>query len=173
MYRNVLGSYLNHVLQEAFCDLWSLGYLPSITILTELTFRTSLTKNLRYYNCLFSIIFTPSKTTNSWRPRTIALLFTDRKPVSGSTNILWTWVFVYSVTQSCLTLCSPVDCSLPGSPAHGIFQARVLEWVAISYCNGSSQPRDWTCISCVSCIGSKILYHQCYLESLKLETKGK
>ena len=37
------------------------------------------------------------------------------------------------VTQSCLTLCDPMDCSLPGSSVHGIFQARILEWVAISF----------------------------------------
>ena len=39
------------------------------------------------------------------------------------------------VAQSCLTLCDPMDCSLPGSSVHGIFQARVLEWVAISFSN--------------------------------------
>ena len=39
------------------------------------------------------------------------------------------------VTQSCLTLCNPMDCSLPGSSVHGIFQARILEWVAISFSN--------------------------------------
>ena len=48
------------------------------------------------------------------------------------------------VAQSCPTLCSPMDCSLPGSSVHGIFQARVLEWVAISFSRGSSRPRDWT-----------------------------
>ena len=37
------------------------------------------------------------------------------------------------VTQSCLTLCDPMDCSLPGSSVHGIFQARVLEWVAAAF----------------------------------------
>ena len=42
------------------------------------------------------------------------------------------------------TLCDPMDCSLPGSSVHGIFQARVLEWVAISFSRGSSQPRDQT-----------------------------
>ena len=51
------------------------------------------------------------------------------------------------VTQSCLTLCDPVDCSLPGSSIHGILQARVLEWVTISLSRGSSQPRDWTWVS--------------------------
>ena len=45
------------------------------------------------------------------------------------------------VAQSCPTLCDPVDCSLPGSSVHGIFQARVLEWVDISFSRGSSQPR--------------------------------
>ena len=44
----------------------------------------------------------------------------------------------------CPTLCDPMDCSLPGSSIHGIFQARVLEWVAISFSRGSSQPREWT-----------------------------
>ena len=44
-------------------------------------------------------------------------------------------------------LCNPMDCSLPGSSIHGIFQARVLEWVAISFSRGSSQPRDQTQVS--------------------------
>ena len=43
-----------------------------------------------------------------------------------------------AVTQSCLTVCDPVDCSPPGSSIHGIFQARVLEWIAISLSRGSS-----------------------------------
>ena len=51
------------------------------------------------------------------------------------------------VTQSCLTLCDPMDCSLPSSSVHGIFQARTLEWVAISFSRGSFQPRDRTQIS--------------------------
>ena len=51
------------------------------------------------------------------------------------------------VAQLCLTLCNPVDGSLPGSSIHRIFQARVLEWVAISFSRGSSQPRDWTRVS--------------------------
>ena len=51
------------------------------------------------------------------------------------------------VTHSFPTLCDPMDCRLPGSSVHGIFQARVLEWVAISFSRGSSQPRDWTQVS--------------------------
>ena len=45
-------------------------------------------------------------------------------------------------TKSCLTLCGPMDCSPPGSSVHGILQARILEWVAISFSTGSSRPRD-------------------------------
>ena len=51
------------------------------------------------------------------------------------------------VTQSCLTLCDPMDCSLLGSFIHGTFQARILEWVAISFWRRSSRPRDWTWVS--------------------------
>ena len=54
------------------------------------------------------------------------------------------------VTQSCRTLCDPMDSSLPGSAVHGIFQARILEWAAISFSRGSSQPRDQTCVSCIA-----------------------
>ena len=51
-------------------------------------------------------------------------------------------VCVCSVTHSCPTLCSPMDCSLPGFSFSGVFQARILEWVAIPYSRGCSQPRD-------------------------------
>ena len=46
------------------------------------------------------------------------------------------------VAQSCPTLCHPMDCSPPGFSVHGILQARILEWVAISFSRGSSRPRD-------------------------------
>ena len=51
------------------------------------------------------------------------------------------------VTQSCPTLCNPMDCSLPGFSVHGIFQAKILEWGAISFSKRSAQPRDWTPVS--------------------------
>ena len=51
------------------------------------------------------------------------------------------------VAQSCPTLCNPMDCSLPSSSIHGIFQVRILEWVAISFSRRSSRPRDWTRVS--------------------------
>ena len=54
------------------------------------------------------------------------------------------------VTQSCLTLCDPMNYNLSGSSVHAIFQARILEWVAISFSRRSSQPRDWTQGSCIA-----------------------
>ena len=54
------------------------------------------------------------------------------------------------VAKSCLTLCHPVECSLPGSSAHRILQARILEWVAISFFRGSSWPRNQTLITCLA-----------------------
>ena len=59
--------------------------------------------------------------------------------------------------QSCLTLCSPMDCSPPGSSVHGI--SRQEYRVAISSSRGSSQPKDQIHVSCVSCIGRSTLYH--------------
>ena len=53
------------------------------------------------------------------------------------------------VIQSCPTLCDPMNCSLSGSSVHGIFQARILEWVAISFSRGSSRPRDQTRVPCI------------------------
>jgi len=60
------------------------------------------------------------------------------------------WLCSCSVAQLCPTLGDPRDCSPPASSLHGIFQARTLEWVAISFSRGSSPPRDWTCVSCLA-----------------------
>ena len=67
-----------------------------------------------------------------------------RGPPGAGVNKPWS-----EVAQSCLTLCNPVDCSLPGSSVHGILQARILEWVTISFSRGSSRPRDQTWVSCI------------------------
>ena len=58
----------------------------------------------------------------------------------------------HACAQSCPTLCDPVGCSPPGSSVHGISQASILEWVAISFSRGSSRSKDWTHISCISCL---------------------
>ena len=62
-------------------------------------------------------------------------------------TLVITLVSLSEVAQSCLTLCDPMDCSLPGSSVHGIFQAILLEWIAISFSRRSSQPRDQTWVS--------------------------
>ena len=69
--------------------------------------------------------------------------------------------------QSCPTLCNPLDCSPPGSSVHAILQARILEWVSMPFSRGSSQPRDQTHLSYVSCIGRWVLNHQRHLGSPK------
>ena len=61
----------------------------------------------------------------------------------------WTHVKVL-VTQLCLTLCNPMDCSLPVSSVHEILQAKIVEWVAISFSKGSFWSRDWTSVSCIA-----------------------
>ena len=61
----------------------------------------------------------------------------------------YTAIRVKVKVKSCPALCDPMDCSLPGSSLHGILQARVLEWVAISFSRGSSQSRDRTWVSCI------------------------
>ena len=73
----------------------------------------------------------------------------------------WYWVNQQKnccclVTNSCLTFLRPYRLYLPESSAHGIYLARMLEWVTISFSKGSSQHRDWTHISC---IGRQIVYH--------------
>ena len=76
------------------------------------------------------------------------------------TSFLYMWVSSFNnsicwkeseseVAQSCPTLCDSKDCSLPGFSVHGIFQARILEWVAISFSSVSSQPRKQTWVSCI------------------------
>ena len=71
---------------------------------------------------------------------------------------LWT-PFIHTLcvsAQSCPTLCDYMDCSLPGPFVHGIFQARILEWVAISHSRRPSWPRDWTRVSGISCVGRRV-----------------
>ena len=61
-------------------------------------------------------------------------------------------------------LCDFMDCGLPGSSVHGIFQARLLEWVTISFSRGSSQSKDRSHVSCVYCIAGKFFIYWTILE---------
>ena len=99
-------------------------------------------------------------------PETIFTLFVNQLYLLFVCVLSRVWLF-----------CDPMNYSPPGSSVHGIFQARVLEWVAISCSRGSSGPRDWTCISWVSCIGRQILYLLSHLgspiQNKKLKKKRK
>ena len=94
-----------------------------------------------------SIVPTPRRCSRSipwmtaWMPR--------MEGGRGLSELLWRCECEHEreVAQTCPTLCDPMDCSLPGSSVHGIFQAMVLEWIAISFSKGSSQPRDRTRVS--------------------------
>ena len=81
--------------------------------------------------------------------------FDPVRPKTGQTShwptVLWDRDLLVSVSLSvCPTLCDPMDCSPPGSSVHGILQAGTLEWVAMPSSRGSSQPRDWTWVSCIA-----------------------
>ena len=99
--------------------------------------------------------------------------------LSDWTELNWTEYYYYNYSycycvlyakslQSCPTLCDTMDCNLPGSSIYGILQARLLEWVAMTFSRGSSQPRDQTWVSCGSCIGRQILFHWTTREALLL-----
>ena len=74
----------------------------------------------------------------------------------GEGSVTRMHAYVLISVQSCLTICHPMDCGLPGFSVHGVSQPRIVEWVAISFSRASTQPRDWTW---VSCIGRWILHH--------------
>ena len=74
----------------------------------------------------------------------IGLIVTrSQKPSSCVCVCVCVWI-----TQLCPALCDPMNCSLPGFSVHGTLQARILEWIAIPFSRGSSQPRDRTLVSC-------------------------
>ena len=81
---------------------------------------------------------------------TVSNAWDSRPPFSPTSRLD---LLGYVLARPCLTLCDPMGSSPPGSSVHGNFQARILEWVAIFSCRGSSPPRDLTHISCISSIG--------------------
>ena len=74
------------------------------------------------------------------------------------------------VTQSCLTLCDPMECSLPGSSVHGIFQARILEWVAIKALKIKRQPVKWDKTCAYQTLDKVLIYKMCR-ELMKLHNQ--
>ena len=80
-------------------------------------------------------------------------------------------MFSLSVCAQFVSLSDLMDYSPQGSSVHGVLQARILEWVTIAFPRGSSQPRDQTQVSCISCIGRWVLYHSATWEALKRDTE--
>ena len=97
-------------------------------------------------------------------------LSTDANVVLESLNMI-VYFSLCMLTQLCPTLWGPMDCSPSGSSTHDIFQARILEWVAISYSKASSQLRNRTHVSCISYNGKQILYHSATWEAQTRTTR--
>ena len=84
----------------------------------------------------------------------------DHKESDTTERLNWTDDGLCSVSKLCLTLCHPMDCIAHQAPLSiRIFQARILELVAISSSRGSFRPRDGTHVSCITCTCRQILYH--------------
>ena len=129
-------------------------------------------KELMGTEIIFLLLFGAQQLTVLPTIHIIPLLFKENKPLFRNKVIVKKFtppsrlclhidfgVCVCVSLQLCLTLCNPMDCSLPGSSVHEILQARIVEWVAMPSSRGSSQSRDPTHASYVSCIGRQILYH--------------
>ena len=103
--------------------------------------------------CVTSIMF-DSVRPNRWQPTRLPRHWDSPGKNTGvGCHFLLQCMKVKSeseATQSCPTLSDLMDCSLLGFSLHGILQARILEWVAISFSRGASQPRDQTWVSCIA-----------------------
>ena len=102
---------------------------------------SSFPNTICWRHCLFSIAY-------SWHPCQRSVDHIHMNLFLGC--LFCSICLCVSVTQSCLTLCYPMDYSPPGSSVHGILQARILEWVVIPFSKGSSQTRDRTQVSCTA-----------------------
>ncbi|CAI9171995.1 unnamed protein product [Rangifer tarandus platyrhynchus] len=123
---------------------------------TGLQKRTELSSPVLDGGVPLAVCFTHGEEMEDPIPKT----FRVTQLLNGRARILRRELFPLTrvkVAKSCLTVCDPMDCRLPGSSVHGISQATILEWAAISFSGGSSGPRDRTCISCVSCIDKRIV----------------
>ena len=149
---------------------WSLGWedpMEEDMIIHSSVFAWRIPKNRGAWKASVHVV--AESDTTGWLSTQHTQIF--RSTIIGSRGecvilLLFSCVWLFAT----LTLCNPMDCSLPGSFVYEISQARILEWVAISFSRGSSWSRDWTQ---VSCIARWILYHwvtregQCVLNFIK------
>ena len=113
-------------------------YLTPIPIFTNFSKKEKRRENFpTYYKVIITLIY-QSQTKTLQENYTVFVRNSDTKTLY-KTLANWTWS---EVTQSSPTLCNPMDCSPPDSSVHGIFQAKILEWVAISSSRGSFQPKQ-------------------------------
>ena len=119
-------------------------------------------ESLCSYICIYLFNFPSQSTFPASVPGSPSLSLSPLEyPVYGQQ--LWS---ICSVAQSCLTLCDPMDCSLPGSSVYRFSQARILEWISIPFSRGSSQPRDWTsllrCRQILYCLSHQFTFFTFY-----------
>ena len=133
--------------------------------MTSIPIRTSLPLSILRLHLLYN------STTQYWHDHNLKC-YKEKKERNNQDSVLF-YTFMLTignfrmvccglVAQSCLTLWDPMDCILPGFSVHGVLQARILERVAISSSRGSFQPRERTCISCVS----EFFTHSAFREAL-------
>ena len=108
--------------------------------------------NTHQQRCLITMAYLPNTSTTFLlaRPQHIKTFLPFVSAEVSSISLLYLKKEKSEVAQSCPTVCNPVDCSLPGFSIHGILQARILEWGAISFSRGSFQPKDRTWVSCIA-----------------------
>ena len=142
-------------------DIFSIKPFPDSTSWKQSSFshfpldvHLQLTPRLLCEACLFMCLFSLWAwlwTRYGWDPQWIQCFIPTPHYMQHKTGLC------ANLLHLCLTLCKPVDCSPPGSSVHGVFQARILECVAMACSRGSSWPRDLTRVSCFCLAGRQIL----------------
>ena len=147
------------------CIIWNVSYFSKYPHLHQATNSKVLTivfvtscKSLSSYNNTPFFLKCQCFVSKTW-------LFI---PVDYPSSQHWPRAFLFGhakLLKLCPTICDTLNCSPPGSSVSGILQARILEWVAVPSSEGSSQPRNQNHVSCVSCIGRRVLNDQRHLGS--------
>ena len=150
--RSVLLSYIhsNSWLWHACTPVHNMA--SSLPLELHLLFSTSITSPEDFYVQVF--VYRHSFFLNysshrlfTWKPNLFLNTILKPPPKTLGNPSACTWMWHSEVAESCPTLCNSMGGSLSGSSVHGIFQVRVLEWVAISFSRGNSQPRDQSRVS--------------------------
>ena len=131
--------------------MWLLlfAYSRCASSLPEISEATTDTRRIAPEGKIMVLLVLHQRSRWAWYQSSDPALFLTNGPLTGNTKSILKWQFVCVHAKSlqfCPTLCDPVDC-WPGTSAHGILQARILEWVAMPLPRGSSWSRGWTRIS--------------------------